>query len=209
MSRDEKIATAGRQGDLYQGLVNAGMVDTRANAKLAMPGALYKATTGESARLMPKLIARPPRITPAQSISVAPGNWHGTRAGSPIAGLRIRLTALADKRGKPHLAFFLYDKVIVHNPTHLANSVTDTITAAAEDAGRLLFGRFPVNFALTGTISRPVQAHPDYTVPSRFPTLLPALSPRTSGSPSRSGPGASDPYAAARRIFIRNSIPSS
>ena len=66
-----------------------------------------------------------------------------------MAGLRIRLRALADEQGEPHLAFFLHDEVIVHSPAHLADAVTDAITAAAEDAGRLLFGRFPVNFALT------------------------------------------------------------
>ena len=207
MSRDEKMAAAGRQGDLYQGLVDAGVVDTRANAKLAMLGALYGATTGESARLMPKLTRAYPLAiglvehaarsgergdqvsTWLGRSSPRPGSaWHAAQRAAAdseasavderrarqlardwgrftrnfvaqgtaaewalcwMAGLRIRLRALADERGEPHLAFFLHDEVIVHSPAHLADSVTDAITAAAEDAGRLLFGRFPVNFALT------------------------------------------------------------
>ncbi|MFU8946325.1 bifunctional 3'-5' exonuclease/DNA polymerase [Mycetocola zhadangensis] len=207
MSRDEKMAAAGRQGDLYQGLVDAGVVDTRAHAKLAMLGALYGATTGESARLMPKLARAYPlaiglvehaartgergdqvrtwlgRSSPrpgpewqsaqraaAESESTAVDerrarqlarDWgrftrnfvaQGTAAEWALcwmAGLRLRLRALADDRGEPHLAFFLHDEVIVHSPSHLIDAVTDAVTAAAEDAGRLLFGRFPVNFALS------------------------------------------------------------
>ena len=61
MARDEAMASAGRGRDLYQGLVDAGVVDTRAHAKVAMLGALYGATTGESAQLMPKLTRAFPR----------------------------------------------------------------------------------------------------------------------------------------------------
>ncbi|PWC08512.1 bifunctional 3'-5' exonuclease/DNA polymerase [Mycetocola zhujimingii] len=207
MSRDEKMAAAGRQGDLYQGLVDAGVVDTRANAKLAMLGALYGATTGESARLMPRLMRAYPLAIGLVEHAARSGErgdqvstWLGRSSPHPgadwqvaqraatesesgaaderrarqlardwgrftrnfvaqgtaaewalcwIAGLRIRLRALADERGEPHLAFFLHDEVIVHSPAHLADAVADAITSAAEDAGRLLFGSFPVNFALT------------------------------------------------------------
>ena len=207
MSRDEKMAAAGRQGDLYQGLVDAGVVDTRANAKLAMLGALYGATTGESARLMPKLARAYPLAIGLVEQAARIGErgdqvstWLGRSSPRPgpawqaaqraaaeaeatpieerrsrqlardwgrftrnfvaqgtaaewalcwMAGLRIRLRALADEHGEPHLAFFLHDEVMVHSPAHLADAVTDAVTHAAEDAGRLLFGRFPVNFALT------------------------------------------------------------
>ncbi|WP_166998053.1 bifunctional 3'-5' exonuclease/DNA polymerase [Paramicrobacterium fandaimingii] len=63
MAGDVAMAAAGHGTDLYQGLVDAGTVDTRAHAKLAMLGALYGATTGESARLMPKLLRTYPRAT--------------------------------------------------------------------------------------------------------------------------------------------------
>ncbi|HEY0238749.1 MAG TPA: bifunctional 3'-5' exonuclease/DNA polymerase [Friedmanniella sp.] len=55
MARDEAMADASRRGDLYQALVDDGVVDTRAHAKVAMLGALYGATSGESGRLMPRL----------------------------------------------------------------------------------------------------------------------------------------------------------
>lgn len=55
MARDEAMARASRAGDLYQALVDEGVVDSRANAKVAMLGALYGATSGEAGRLMPRL----------------------------------------------------------------------------------------------------------------------------------------------------------
>lgn len=63
MAGDRAMAQAGRGKDLYQGLVDAGTVDTRSHAKVAMLGALYGATTGESARLMPRLMRAYPRAT--------------------------------------------------------------------------------------------------------------------------------------------------
>ncbi len=55
MSADTAMAAAGRHADLYQGLVDAGTVETRQQAKYAMLGAIYGATTGVSAALMPRL----------------------------------------------------------------------------------------------------------------------------------------------------------
>jgi DNA polymerase-1 len=55
MSGDQAMAAAGRQADLYQGVVDAGIVETREQAKYAMLGAIYGATTGASAALMPRL----------------------------------------------------------------------------------------------------------------------------------------------------------
>lgn len=207
MSRDEAMANAGRGRDLYQGLVDAGVVDTRAHAKVAMLGALYGATTGESAQLMPRLIRAFPRAiglveaaaragergeqvsTWLGRSSPLPGeSWHALqRAGTDpeasaqderrarqvgrdwgrftrnfvaqgtaaewamcwMAGLRQRLRALGDDRGEPHLVLFLHDEVMVHSPEHLADAVGDAIREAAAEAGRLLFGTFPVDFALT------------------------------------------------------------
>ncbi len=61
MARDERMAEAARGHDLYQGLVDAGVTDTRPHAKSAMLGALYGATTGEGGRLLPRLAAAYPR----------------------------------------------------------------------------------------------------------------------------------------------------
>lgn len=206
MSRDEAMAEAGRKKDLYQGLVDAGVVDTRAHAKMAMLGALYGATSGESARLMPRLTRAFPRAiglveaaaragergeqvsTWLGRSSPLPGDdWQGADAvpstDAPatdgrvarqaardwgrftrnfvaqgtaaewamcwMAGLRQRLTVLGDEGSRPHLVLFLHDEVMVHSPAHLADAVSAAIIDAANEAGKLLFGTFPVDFALS------------------------------------------------------------
>ncbi|MFJ8893697.1 bifunctional 3'-5' exonuclease/DNA polymerase [Leifsonia sp. NPDC102414] len=55
LSGDQSMAAAGRGKDLYEGIVASGAVEERAQAKVAMLGAMYGATTGESGRLMPRL----------------------------------------------------------------------------------------------------------------------------------------------------------
>ncbi|GAA1846627.1 bifunctional 3'-5' exonuclease/DNA polymerase [Microbacterium koreense] len=52
MSRDEALADAARGTDLYSGVVVRGAASTRADAKVAMLGAMYGATTGEAGRLV-------------------------------------------------------------------------------------------------------------------------------------------------------------
>jgi DNA polymerase-1 len=52
---------AGSEGDLYAGIVASGAVETRDQAKVAMLGAMYGATRGESGRLLPKLARAYPR----------------------------------------------------------------------------------------------------------------------------------------------------
>jgi DNA polymerase-1 len=61
MAGDTAMAEAGRGKDLYEGIVASGAVDERAQAKVAMLGAMYGATTGESGRLMPRLTRAFPR----------------------------------------------------------------------------------------------------------------------------------------------------
>lgn len=63
MSGDRGLAEAGRGTDLYQGLVDAGVTATRKDAKVAMLGALYGATTGAAGQLMPRLMRAYPRAT--------------------------------------------------------------------------------------------------------------------------------------------------
>ncbi|HQJ34906.1 MAG TPA: bifunctional 3'-5' exonuclease/DNA polymerase [Rhodoglobus sp.] len=55
LSGDRGMVQAGAAGDLYAGIVASGAVETRDQAKVAMLGAMYGATTGESGRLMPRL----------------------------------------------------------------------------------------------------------------------------------------------------------
>ncbi len=61
MSRDTALADAARGRDLYAGIVETGAVDSRAEAKIAMLGAMYGATTGDSGRLVPRLRRAFPR----------------------------------------------------------------------------------------------------------------------------------------------------
>lgn len=61
MARDTALAEAASGRDLYAGIVERGAVATRAEAKLAMLGAMYGATTGESGRLLPRLRRTFPR----------------------------------------------------------------------------------------------------------------------------------------------------
>lgn len=60
MARDPAMARAG-EGDLYEGIVASGAVSTRAEAKVAMLGAMYGATQGDGGRLMPRLTRAFPR----------------------------------------------------------------------------------------------------------------------------------------------------
>lgn len=55
MSADRAMAAAGAGKDLYAGIVESGVVSTRQEAKIALLGAMYGATTGDSGRLVPQL----------------------------------------------------------------------------------------------------------------------------------------------------------
>jgi len=65
LAADTAMAAAGRGRDLYAGIVAAGAVSERAQAKVAMLGAMYGATTGDSGRLMPRLARAFPRAARA------------------------------------------------------------------------------------------------------------------------------------------------
>lgn len=61
MSGDTALAAAARGRDLYAGIVDSGAVASRQEAKIALLGAMYGATTGESGRLVPRLRRAYPR----------------------------------------------------------------------------------------------------------------------------------------------------
>lgn len=61
MARDTALADAARGKDLYAGIVDTGAVALRSEAKIAMLGAMYGATTGASGRLVPRLRRTFPR----------------------------------------------------------------------------------------------------------------------------------------------------
>lgn len=80
LGRDSALASAGRGLDLYQGIADQGFGGDRAKAKVAMLGAMYGATTGESGRLMPQLTRTYP-----QAISVVEAAARTGEAGGVVA----------------------------------------------------------------------------------------------------------------------------
>ncbi len=224
MSRDTRMAEAARGRDLYEGIVATGAVATREEAKYAVLGAMYGATTGDSGRLVPRLRKTFPsamalvddaavagedargvatwlgRGTPdaeapwlaLQSRASEADAEQGVREGALraarergrftrnfvvqgtaaewalcwLAEIRRRLDALPAAPGQPasasgpvfssraHLVFFLHDEVMVHAPEELAEAATRVVAEAAEAAGRLLFGTFPIDFPLDVEVIR-------------------------------------------------------
>lgn len=203
MSGDGAMAAAGRHADLYQGVVDAGIVETRSEAKYAMLGAIYGATTGPSAVLMPRLTKAYPQAVALVEAGARAGErgdvvstWLGRTSPRPNASRRAELLAASaegadaeDVRaarrhgrdwgrftrnfivqgtaaewalcwmaalrrrlltvdGRPHLVFFLHDEVMVHSPEGVADAVAVAVRESAIEAGRLLFGDTPVDFAL-------------------------------------------------------------
>ncbi|WP_225753867.1 bifunctional 3'-5' exonuclease/DNA polymerase [Actinotalea sp. Marseille-Q4924] len=217
MAGDLAMAAAARRADLYAGVVESGAVQTREQAKYAMLGAIYGATTGAGAALMPQLTRAYPRAVGLVESAARAGErgevgttWLGRTSPPPgarwlasveaassqearpedvrlaqrhrrdrgrftrnfvvqgtaaewalcwMAALRRRLLELpvpgADGSGgrtarnrRPHLVFFLHDEVVVHTPQELADDVATAVRDSAAEAGRLLFGSFPVEFAL-------------------------------------------------------------
>ncbi|WP_328911957.1 MULTISPECIES: bifunctional 3'-5' exonuclease/DNA polymerase [unclassified Streptomyces] len=81
------------------------------------------------------------RFTRNFVIQASASDW----ALAMLAALRRRLTAVGPE---PRLVFFQHDEVIVHTPTPLAAAVEEAVTAAGEEARRLVFGATPVRFPL-------------------------------------------------------------
>jgi DNA polymerase-1 len=215
MSCDTAMAEAARASDLYQGMVDAGVVRTRTEAKVGILGAMYGGTRGESGRMLPRLARRYPRAVGlveeaaragergevvstllGRGSPLPSGGWaeRAVDLGEPpeddggaldadrhrrawgrftrnfvvqgtaaewalcwLADLRNRLWRLGAGGGledRPHLVFFLHDEVVVHAPEELADAVADEVRAAAAEAGRLLFGGFPVDFPLDVAVVR-------------------------------------------------------
>ena len=210
MSGDRGMAEAGRAKDMYAGIVASGAVATRDHAKVAMLGAMYGATTGESGRLMPALARAYPRAialvegaaragergevvtTRLGRSSPRPGavwreaqaeaygeaataadasrarsqarTWgrftrnfvvQGTAAEWALCWMATVRRSLHQLGGDawltdaPHLVFFMHDEIVVHSPAAMTDAVVGAVQAAAVEAGRLLFGRTPVEFPLS------------------------------------------------------------
>ncbi|SMH36003.1 DNA polymerase-1 [Rathayibacter oskolensis] len=122
MSGDSAMAAAGRGRDLYQGIVDAGVVPDRARAKVAMLGAMYGATSGEAGRLLP-------RLARAYPVSVA----------------HVEAAARAGERGEPVSTWLGRS-----SPPGAAIDV-DTPADAKSGQRAREWGRFTRNFVVQGT----------------------------------------------------------
>lgn len=80
LGRDSALATAGRGLDLYQGIADQGFGGDRSKAKVAMLGAMYGATTGESGRLMPQLTRTYPQAIAVVEAAARTGETGGVVA---------------------------------------------------------------------------------------------------------------------------------
>jgi DNA polymerase-1 len=73
-----------------------------------------------------------------------------------IGALRRRLWDLGAEgepiTQRPHLVFFLHDELIVHTPVEHAPAVAEALRVSAGDAGRMMFGTIPVEFALSVSV---------------------------------------------------------
>src|SRR5690606_24245565 len=103
VARDEAMATAARGTDLYAGVVDSGAVATREEAKFAVLGAMYGATTGDSGRLVPKLRKVYPRAMRLVDEAARTGErggrvstWLGRTSPAPAAAWHAAQAAASD-----------------------------------------------------------------------------------------------------------------
>jgi DNA polymerase-1 len=108
MAGDQAMAQAARGADLYQGVVASGAVATREEAKYAVLGAMYGATTGDSGRLVPRLRKVFPRamrlVDDAARVGEDGGvvsTWLGRSSPPPDAGWRTQQAAASSADASP------------------------------------------------------------------------------------------------------------
>ncbi len=92
MASDRAMARAAQGRDLYAGVVDSGAVGTREEAKYAVLGAMYGATTGDSGRLVPRLRKVYPRAMALVDAAARTGEdggvvstWLGRSSPRPSA----------------------------------------------------------------------------------------------------------------------------
>lgn len=78
MSADPAMIAAGAGRDLYSGIVEAGIVASRQEAKIGVLGALYGGTTGDSGRVVPRLRRNFPAAMALVDGAAATGERGGT-----------------------------------------------------------------------------------------------------------------------------------
>jgi len=133
LSGDVAMAHAGAGVDLYAGMVESGVVASREHAKLGMLGAMYGGTTGESARVLPKLA----RSFPDAIAFVEAAARTGERGGAVT-------THLGRTSPAPNEAWSERQ-----SQAHSGGASGAAVAAARTDART--WGRFTRNFVVQGT----------------------------------------------------------
>ena len=98
------LADQARGRDLYDGIVASGAISTRPEAKIAMLGAMYGATTGESGRLVPALRRAYPRAMGLVDAAARTGEGGGavtTWLGRSSAPGDAQWREVQDRAGGP------------------------------------------------------------------------------------------------------------
>jgi DNA polymerase-1 len=148
----EEAARAGERGEVVHTLLGRGSPVPRGRAERPdEPGEPPDA--GESAEERDRHRRAWGRFTRNFVVQGTAAEW----ALCWLADLRNRLWRVGGSGGvgeRPHLVFFLHDEVVVHTPEHLADAVADEVRQAASEAGRLLFGTFPIDFPLDVAVVR-------------------------------------------------------
>jgi DNA polymerase I len=133
MSGDLAMAEAARATDLYEGMVAAGAVATRAEAKVGILGAMYGGTRGESGRMLPRLARRYPRAI-------------GLVEEAARAGERGEVVRTLLGRGSP-----LPDDPGAASGADLGEPPDEEGSREDRDRRRRAWGRFTRNFVVQGT----------------------------------------------------------
>jgi DNA polymerase I len=133
MSGDTAMAEAARAADLYEGMVASGAVESRAQAKVGMLGAMYGGTRGESGRMMPRLARRYPRAI-------------GLVEEAARAGERGEVVHTLLGRGSPPPTGAWAER-----PVGLGDPPDDAGPREERDRRRRAWGRFTRNFVVQGT----------------------------------------------------------
>ncbi|MFF2390075.1 bifunctional 3'-5' exonuclease/DNA polymerase [Agromyces sp. NPDC058104] len=133
LARDEALAGAARGTDLYRGIVDAGVVETRDQAKVAILGAMYGATTGDSGRLVPRLARAYPRAMALVDRAAAVGERGG------------RVTTNLGRSSPPPPASWRQTQARASDPEATAVDERRARSVARE------WGRFTRNFVVQGS----------------------------------------------------------
>ncbi|TQL47882.1 DNA polymerase-1 [Homoserinimonas aerilata] len=133
MAADRGMIEAGSAGDLYAGIVASGAVGTREQAKIAMLGAMYGATSGESGRLMPALERAYPR-----AIALVEAAARAGERGQKVSTLLGRGSPLPDAQW--------------HQVQAEASEESAAVSAQSRARSQARsWGRFTRNFVVQGT----------------------------------------------------------